>query len=130
MKAITILTGLGFVALSGCAHQGGITKDNCTGRNIQVGTTVVSLDNKANAPSAISIGTIDPSANRIVFKDKDGDTFTNEFSPNTGAWRTVSGTGKYAGAVASGWSRLDRMEPGGAEGPIYVATWGGHCSVR
>jgi hypothetical protein len=130
MKAITTLIGLTVAALSGCAHHGSTAKDNCTGRNVQVGTTVVSLDDKASAPSAISIGILNPSANRIVFKDKDGDTFTNEFSPTSGAWRTVSGMGKYSGAVASGWSRLDRMEGGGAEGPVYVATWGGRCSVR
>jgi hypothetical protein len=76
----------------------------------------------------MAVGVCDPSALRTTYTDKDGDAFTNDVSV-AGTRRTVSGTGKYANAKASGWSKTIRMTVG-PDGGVYVGVWGGECSVR
>jgi hypothetical protein len=59
-------------------------------------------------------------------KDKAGDTYSVEWSLASGAekgtWKTVAGTGKFAGKVDSGW-----FQNVAADGKMSVVRWGGMC---
>jgi hypothetical protein len=59
-------------------------------------------------------------------KDKAGDTYSVEWSLAPGAekgtWKTVAGTGKFAGKVDSGW-----FQNVAADGKMSVVRWGGMC---
>jgi hypothetical protein len=106
--------------------------DPCTGTWLQVdmqkGSSAISIDDNAAVASHIAIGTCNATMKRCTYWDKDGDSWVNDTSA-PGRWTTVSGTGKYAAAVASGTSKLTRTD-NGPEGPVYVGTWAGDCSVR
>lgn len=106
--------------------------DPCTGTWLQVemqkGSTAISIDDNAAVTAHIAIGTCNAVMKRCTYWDKDGDSWTNDTS-EPGKWKTVSGSGKYTAAVASGTSKLTRTDTG-PEGPIYAGTWEGNCSVR
>ena len=127
MKTTKALACLGSLAVCLAFPNLGSAAD-CSGQWVEVGTTVVSLDDDHSAPAHGAVGVYDAIARRITYKDKDGDAFTNDVSV-AGAWRTVSGTGKYADAKASGWSKTVRMDVG-PDGGVYVGVWSGECSVR
>ncbi len=59
-------------------------------------------------------------------KDKDGDTTSITFSQAPGAakgtWKSVAGTGKFAGKKDSGWYQDVRTD-----GKMTVSQWGGTC---
>ena len=59
-------------------------------------------------------------------RDKDGDTQSIEFSQapgaNKGAWKSTSGTGKFAGKNDAGWFQEARTD-----GKMQISTWGGTC---
>lgn len=59
-------------------------------------------------------------------RDKDGDTYSLEFSQAAGAekgvWRFTDGTGKFAGRSGSGWFQDVRTD-----GDMLVSQWGGNC---
>jgi hypothetical protein len=128
MKTTKRLACLGSLAVCLALPNVARAADNCSGQWVRVGTTVVGLDDDHNAPSHAAVGVYDASALRTTYKDKDGDAFTNDVSI-AGTWRTVSGTGKYADAKASGWSKIIRMAVG-PDGGVYIGVWGGECSVR
>jgi len=102
--------------------------DNCSGQFVQVGTTVVGLDDDHSAPSHMAIGVCDTNF-RCTYKDRDGDTWTEEVSPGAGTWKNISGTGKYANTTSSGWSKVMRAEFGRPEGTVYIGVWGGECTM-
>jgi len=128
-----MLACLGAFAASFALPNVGRTADNCTGQWVQVGTTVVSFNDNRNAPQHMAIGVWDAKTFHIIYKDTEGDTYTSEVSSGGAAWKTISGTGKYANAKGSGWSRTLRTEvadQGGVLIPVYIGDWGGNCSTR
>ena len=64
-----------------------------------------------------------------VWKDKDGDTLSNQFEQEAGAdktkwkWKTFGGTGKYADKTGSGWVQAAR-----SDGKMNVWKWEGMCN--
>ena len=126
MKTTKMLTCLGALVTCLGLPNVGRAVDNCSGQWVQVGATVVSLADD-HSPAHTAIGVFDARTLRITYTDGDGDMFTNDVSV-AGAWKTVSGTGKFADAKASGWSKRVRTDVG-PQGGIYVGDWGGECSV-
>lgn len=61
-----------------------------------------------------------------IRKDKDGDTQSISFDLKPGAdkggWKSVGGTGKFAGKTDSGW-----FQAAVNDGKMSVARWGGTC---
>ena len=59
-------------------------------------------------------------------KDKDGDTYSLEWTLPTGAqkgtWKHIAGTGKFAGTSDYGW-----WQGAVADGKMNVNNWGGTC---
>jgi len=139
--------------LTGCVGVSslGAAAENCSGTWVQVGNATVNLNDDHSAPGHMAVGVCgwtsrctlldeDRSAPpqtgggcdwafRCTYKDGDGDTWTDESSPSQGKWHTVNGTGKYANAKSSGWSKVMKTEYGRPEGTIYVGVWGGQCSM-
>jgi hypothetical protein len=107
----------------------GVAADNCSGAWVEVGmnfgNTIVSFNDDHSAPGHMALGVCDASTLRCTYKDKDGDTWTDDVSV-AGTWKTVGGTGKYANATSFGWSKTIRAEVG-PEGMIDLGIWGGNC---
>jgi hypothetical protein len=122
-KMLICLAGLA-AGLGGASL--GRAADNCSGQWVQIATAIVTLDDNRSVPSHMAVGVCDPSTLRCTYKDKDGDSWTNDVSI-AGTWKTVEGTGKYANSKSSGWSKTMRMDVG-PEGGVYVGVWGGQCS--
>lgn len=61
-----------------------------------------------------------------IRKDKDGDTQSITFDLKPGAdkggWKSVGGTGKFAGKTDSGW-----FQAAVTDGKMSVTRWGGTC---
>jgi len=59
--------------------------------------------------------------------DKDGDTWSLEWTQpsgtDKGTWKTVGGTGKFAGKHSSGWFQEVRRD-----GKLGAIKWGGSCN--
>jgi hypothetical protein len=132
MRTAKRLLGLaGFVACLGLTTVA-TAADNCSGTFVQVamhtGNVIVRLSDDHDAPGHMAIGSCDAETFRCTFKDKDGDAWTTDESV-AGVWKIVGGTGKYAKAKSSGWSKMIRKEVG-PEGMIYVGVWGGECSMH
>jgi len=133
MDTTKMLACLGAFAVSFALPNVGGTADNCTGQWVQVGTTSVHLDDNRSAPSHMAIGVWDAKTSHTTFKDTEGDTWIDEVFSGGSAWRRITGTGKYANAKASGWSRTLRTEvadQGGVLIPVRIGDWGGNCSGR
>jgi len=133
MDTTKMLACLGVVVACLVLPNVGRADDNCTGQWVQVGTTVVILDDNRNSSQHMSIGVWDASTSHTTFKDTDGDTFTNEVFPGGIGWKRISGTGKYANTKASGWQKTIRTDVAEQEStllPVYIGVWGGDCSVR
>jgi hypothetical protein len=80
--------------------------------------------------SAVVLATPDGAtraSGHCVWKDKDGDTYSNRFEQEAGAdktkWKTVGGTGKYANKSGSGW-----VQPVRDDGKMSVFKWEGECN--
>ena len=133
MHTTKMLACLGALAAGLALPSVGRAADNCTGQWVQLGTTVVNLDDNRNAPSHMAIGVWDAKTLHTTYRDKEGDTWTDEAVSGGSAWKRISGTGKYANAKASGWSRTLRTEvadQGGVLSPVHIGDWGGNCSGR
>jgi hypothetical protein len=118
--------------LTGCVGVSslGVAADNCSGTWVQVGTAIVTLNDDHSAPDHMAVGVCGTTTLRCTYKDKDGDTWTDEKSLGaSGTWKNVSGTGKYANTKSSGWSKIIKAEFGRPEGTIYIGVWGGECSM-
>jgi len=65
-------------------------------------------------------------AGHCARRDKDGDTYSIEWSMAPGAdkgqWRVAGGTGKFANKANSGW-----FQQAVADGKMSVTKWGGNC---
>ncbi|HTS54684.1 MAG TPA: hypothetical protein VMH26_15535, partial [Burkholderiales bacterium] len=59
-----------------------------------------------------------------AYKDKDGDTeyIQWESTPQSGMWKDVGGTGKWAGMRSSGWTKMVAQD-----GKMSLFKWGGNC---
>ena len=133
MYTTKMLACLGALAASFAFLNVGRADDNCTGQFVQVGTTVVILDDDRNASQHMSIGIWDASSLHTTFRDTDGDTFTNEVVSGGIGWKRISGTGKYANTKASGWQktiRTDVAEQDATLLSVHIGAWGGNCSAR
>ena len=117
--------------LTGCVGVSslGVAADNCSGTSIQVGDTIVTLNDDHSAPDHMAVGVCDKRTFRCTYKDKDGDTWTDEKSHVAGTWKNISGTGKYANTKSSGWSKIIKAEFGRPEGTIFIEVWGGECRM-
>ena len=80
--------------------------------------------------SAVVLATPDGAtrlSGHCVWKDKDGDTFSNQYEQEPGAdktkWKIVAGTGKYADKTGSGW-----VQPVRSDGKMGVFRWEGTCN--
>jgi hypothetical protein len=131
MQTTKMLACLGALAACLGLPNVGRAADNCSGVSVQVGmhigNAIVSLNDDHSAPDHMAVGVCDATTLRCTYKDKDGDTWTDDVSV-AGTWKTVGGTGKYANAKSSGWSKTIRMEVG-PEGTIYIGVWGGECNM-
>ena len=78
------------------------------------GTTLTTPDGKAR------------SSGHCARRDKDADTYSLEWSLAAGAdkgtWKSIDGTGKFAGKIDSGWWQSVRTD-----GKMFVNKWGGTC---
>lgn len=111
-----------------------VAKDNCSGQWVQIGTTIVVLNNDPSVPQHMAVGTCDETG-RCTYKDKDGDGWTDQSAypvgTAKGTWKTVSGTGTYVDSTKnSGWTHIRRTELGGADGTVYIGAFGGTCKVN
>ncbi|HTS54046.1 MAG TPA: hypothetical protein VMH26_12295 [Burkholderiales bacterium] len=132
MHATRILASLGALATCLGLANVGRAADNCSGTSVYVlmhdGNAVVILNDDHSAPDHMAVGSCDATVLRCTYKDKDGDTWTDDVAA-AGTWKTVVGTGKYAKSKSSGWSKTIRMEIG-PEGTIYIGAWGGECNIN
>jgi hypothetical protein len=130
MRNAKMVVCLGAFAACIGAPSLSVAEDNCSGYWVQIGATIVLLNNDPSAPSHMAIGICQIS--RCTYKDKEGDSWTDQSAYpgggwDKGTWETVSGTGKYANAKNSGWTERKRMESGGPDGYVRIGAWGGSC---
>lgn len=133
MKSIKMILCLGAFAACVGVSSLSVAEDNCSGYWVQVGTTIVLLHNDPSMPGHMAVGTCDGSG-RCTYKDKGGDVWTDQVAypggTSKGTWQTVSGTGKYENAKASGWTQVTKAEFGGPDGTVYIGGLGGNCIAR
>jgi hypothetical protein len=100
------------------AHSMIVTDNPASKYNLTIGECSGSL---VNTPDGKTKG-----AGACARRDKDGDTYSIEWATTPGAergtWKTVAGTGKFAGKLDSGWSQNVA-----ADGKVFAVKWGGTC---
>ena len=100
------------------AHSMIVTDNPSDKYNLTIGECSGSI---VNTPDGKATGT-----GACARRDKDGDTYSLEWGIAPGAergtWKTVAGTGKFAGKLDSGWYQ-DVV----ADGKVFASKWGGTC---
>lgn len=148
------LLGNGFVLAAGALLCGGALADNCSGRysNVTLSAETIEvakglsvtyfhargsatsdnyvLNNGVGMCGGYALAMPDGKVRLVgvcARKNKDGDTWSDEWSMEPGAqrgvWRQSAGTGALAGKTNSGW-----WQPLASDGKTDTGTWGGNCN--
>jgi hypothetical protein len=124
MRNAKMVVCLGVVATFVGVSTVGVADDNCGGYHVNMRGMHVNLSDDPALSIHLALGR--EIGSQIQMKDKDGDEYTfvstDPGADGRGAWKFVSGAGKYVNAKWFDWWKVAR-----AEGDVSVTVWGGTC---